>query len=233
MRISTLTIALLVVASLALLLAVNRQWVAVPDDWNPWATLDVHANPNLLTRYKLSRLGARSQLCREVLATAAMEFEPLTDRATGERCGFFNAVRIDRTTSAVNAPFSLSCPAAVSLALWEYHVLQPAAQAYFDAPVTMLEHFGSYACRGIDGREDGRRSQLATADALDIAGFVIGGSRRLRVLGEWPGDDEEARFLRDVRSGACRFFDAVLSPDYNEAHRDHLHLDRGRFLICR
>jgi hypothetical protein len=226
-------VAVLLLASLAFGLAVTRHWIAVPDDWNPWAALDIRAEPNLLTRYKLSRLTANPQACRAVLATATMQFEPLTDRVTGEHCGFFNAVRIDRTTSAINAPFSLSCPAAVSLALWEYHVLQPAAQARFDAPVTRLEHFGSYACRNIDGREDARRSQHATAEALDVAGFVIGGSRRIRVLGDWEGDDEDARFLRDVRGGACRFFDGVLSPDYNDSHHDHLHLDRGRFRICR
>jgi hypothetical protein len=226
-------IALLLAASLTFALAVNRRWITVSDDWNPWATLDIHAEPNLLTRYKLARLTGQPQTCREVLAAATMRFEPLTDRVTGEQCGFSNAVRIEGTTSAVSGPFSLTCSAAVSLALWEHHVLQPAARAHFDAPVTVLEHFGSYACRNISGREDGRRSQHATADALDVAGFVIGGSRRVRVLGDWKGDDQEARFLRDVRRGACRFFDGVLSPDYNRAHHDHLHLDRGRFRICR
>jgi hypothetical protein len=165
LKLLTVTIALLLIAVLAFGLAVNRQWIAVPDDWNPWAALDIHAEPNLLTRYKLSRLDAQPQTCLAVLATATIRFSPLTDRITGEQCGFLNAVRIDRTTSAVNAPFSLSCPAAVSLALWEYHVLQPAAQAHFDAPVTLLEHFGSYACRNIDGRRDARRSQHATAEA--------------------------------------------------------------------
>lgn len=33
--------------------------------------------------------------------------------------------------------------------------------------------------------------------------------------------------LREVHRGACRVFDGVLGPAYNEAHRDHLHLDRG------
>src|SRR6187397_431036 len=97
-------VAVLLVASLAFGLAVTRHWIAVPDDWNPWAALDIRAEPNLLTRYKLSRLTANPQACRAVLATATMQFEPLTDRVTGEHCGFFNAVRIDRTTSAINAP---------------------------------------------------------------------------------------------------------------------------------
>ena len=41
------------------------------------------------------------------------------------------------------------------------------------------------------------------------------------------------RILRRVRDGACGWFRAVLSPDYNAAHRDHLHLDYGRWSTCR
>ena len=37
----------------------------------------------------------------------------------------------------------------------------------------------------------------------------------------------------DVRAGACRFFDVVLSPEFNELHRDHFHFDMGRFRACR
>jgi hypothetical protein len=39
--------------------------------------------------------------------------------------------------------------------------------------------------------------------------------------------------LRALRAGACRFFDVVLSPDFNEAHRDHFHFEMGRFRACR
>ncbi len=39
--------------------------------------------------------------------------------------------------------------------------------------------------------------------------------------------------LRDARRGACRFFDGVLGPDYNAAHRDHFHLETGGFGMCR
>jgi len=77
------------------------------------------------------------------------------------------------------------------------------------------------------------RSRHATAEAFDVAGFVLADGRRIRVLGDWSADTSSAKFLRDVRDGACRFFDGVLSPDYNAAHRDHLHLDRGRYRYCR
>lgn len=162
-----------------------------------------------------------------------MEFERLSDRETAPGCSFHDAVRIDGTTARVGEPFTLTCRAAVSLALWERHVVQQAALARFGSAVAQLEHFGSYACRNIYNRPNATRSRHATAEALDVAGFVLADGRRIRVLGGWSGDAEESAFLHDVRDGACRFFDGVLSADYNAAHRDHLHLDRGSFRMCR
>lgn len=43
----------------------------------------------------------------------------------------------------------------------------------------------------------------------------------------------KARSLRAARDGACRFFDGVLSPDYNIAHADPLHLEWHRARVCR
>ena len=134
---------------------------------------------------------------------------------------------------SVGAPFALSCQAAVSLALWEKHTLQPAALAHFGAQVARIEHYGSYACRNVYGSATGRRSRHATADALDVAGFVLANGRRIRVQRDWPKENQPARFLREVHRGACRFFDGVLSPDHNAAHADHLHLDRGPGRYCR
>lgn len=94
-------------------------------------------------------------------------------------------------------------------------------------------NFGSYACRNVYDREAAPRSRHATADALDVAAFVLGDGRRIHVLGAWNAGDAQGRFLRDVRDAACRYFDAVLGPDYNAAHRNHLHLDRGPYRVCR
>ncbi len=225
-----LTVAL---AAALLALALTRGWLAIPAEWAPWARLDLAAEPNFLTRYKLGRLSDDSELCARVLAEAALTYRPLPDEATGPECGLFDAVTIERTASEVDAPFSLTCRAAVSLALWEKHSVAPAAEAHFAAPVQRIEHFGSYACRNVYGRPNATRSRHATAEAFDVAGFVLTDNTRIRVLGDWSEDSPAARFLHDVRDGACRFFDGVLSPDYNAAHRDHLHLDRGRYRYCR
>lgn len=248
---------------LLLLLLVSLTWawqrgrIVVPDDWNPWAALDVQAAPNLLTAFKLRRASSNPEACRTALARAGFQATALPDSITGPGCGFDNAFRIERTSLRVGEPFALSCRASLSLAMWERHVLQQAAEEHLGSTVVRLEHLGSYACRNVYGQDGRRRSQHATADALDIAGFVLADGRRIRLLAHWPypddsgdeGDDARpapaaeakpvsealarARFLRALRGGACRYFDAVLGPDYNRAHADHFHFDRGPARICR
>lgn len=233
MRLFLIFILLLVLSIGGAIYGIRTGAIAVRPEWNPWAVLDIEAPPNFLTHYKLSRLSKDSSLCQQVLATANMTYEQVADRMTGPACGFFNAVRISRTSSRVSAPFSLSCRAAVSLAMWEHHVLTPTAHRYFGQPVATIEHFGSYSCRNVYGRANATRSQHATAEALDVAGFVLEDGERIRVLKDWPEPGERAAFLREVRTGACQFFDGVLSPDYNDAHRDHFHFDRGPYRVCR
>lgn len=127
----------------------------------------------------------------------------------------------------------MTCRLAAGYVLWERRVLRPAARELLAADVAAVEHYGAYACRRIYGGVDGRVSQHATADALDVAAVRLRDGRRISIARDWPGEDAEARFLRRIRDGACGPFRAVLSPDYNVAHRDHLHLDQGAYRVCR
>lgn len=213
--------------------ALHSGRLAVPPHWNPWAPLAMAEPPNWLTRYKLDRTAADPELCNAALVTSSLEHTALPDNDTGDGCGWQNAVRVNDARFA--PAFTLSCGAALSLALWERHALQPAAQAHFGQPVTRVEHFGSYACRNVRGAggESERRSQHASANAFDVAVLRLGNGRRISVLNDSSGGAPEASFLREARDGACRFFKGTLSPDYNTAHRDHFHLDRGPYRICR
>ncbi|RYF38273.1 MAG: extensin family protein, partial [Comamonadaceae bacterium] len=184
----------------------------LPDRLNPWAVLRIEEEPHWLTGHKLDRLSREPAQCLAVLETAAMGWQTVPDRSTGEDCGLRNAVRIERTRWAVGPAFTLACPAAVSLALWERHVVAPAAQNHLGSAPARLEHFGSYACRNVNHAAQGRRSEHATANALDIAGFVLADGRRIGVLRDWSRPGPEADFLRKVHAGACRFFDGVLGP---------------------
>ena len=142
-------------------------------------------------------------------------------------------MRVTQSGVAFNGGFVASCPLAAAWALFEAHALRPAARAHLGQPVARVIHFGTYACRNINHRPFGRRSRHATADAIDVSGFVLRDGREISLARDWNGGSREARFLRAVRDGACRFFDAVLSPDYNAQHRDHFHFDLGGFRACR
>ena len=104
---------------------------------------------------------------------------------------------------------------------------RPAAQRHLGARVVAIEHFGSYNCRRMYGRDAGSWSEHATADAIDIAAFRLSDGRRVSVVNDWNGAPADRAFLREVRDGACGLFATVLSPDYNAAHRDHFHLDQA------
>jgi hypothetical protein len=224
---------LLLAGILGLAVALGTGRLAVPDRWNPWAPLAVADEPNLLTGYKLGRLAADPPACRAVLASSGMRYAAEPDRRVDGDCGWRDAVRISATPTPVSQPFVLACPAAVALVLWERHSVQPLARRLLGAPVTRIDHLGSFACRNIGGEAGGRRSEHAQANALDLAGFVLANGRTVRVARDWHGDDAPGRFVREVHAGACRFWNVVLGPDYNAAHRDHLHLDRGGFRACR
>jgi len=217
----------------ALALGVWRGWLPVPNQWNPWAPLDVRATPNLLTRFKLGRLQDDPALCDQVLQTSGLRVSHQADSSADAACPLRDVLRVQGAQVTLSSSFLASCPLAVAFALFERHSLQPAAQAVFGQAVARVDHLGSFACRNVYNRADGRLSQHASANALDIAGFRLADGRRISVLKDWPGEGDSARFLRQVRDSACDDFNVVLSPDYNAAHRNHFHLDMGRGWVCR
>jgi hypothetical protein len=223
----------LLLACAGAVLAVWRGWVEVPPRWNPWAPLDVREAPNLLTSYKLSRLQNDPALCDQALRTSSLRFSHQADSDPGAKCPLTHTLRIQGGDVALSSSFLASCPLAVAYALFDIHALQPAAQQVFGSKVTRVDHLGSFACRNVYNRTEGRLSQHAAANALDIAGFRLADGRRISVLKDWKGYADDERFLRLVRDGACKQFNTVLSPDYNAAHRNHFHLDMGRWRVCR
>ncbi|MGN4047434.1 extensin-like domain-containing protein [Pseudomonas sp. SM4] len=212
--------------------SVWRGWLEVPPQWNPWAPLDVKAAPNWLTGYKLMRLRSDPQLCAQALSSSDLRVTRQSD-SPDAKCPLIGALRVQGGEVALSSSFLASCPLAVAYAMFEHHTLQPAAQAVYGENVVRLDHLGSFACRNIYNRESGALSRHASADALDIAGFRLADGRSISVLKDWPKQNQHAQFLRQVRDGACEAFSVVLSPDYNAAHRNHFHVDVGRWSVCR
>ena len=201
-----------------------------PEDL-PWTELDLTRPVGAFTGRKLAALGGESETCRTLLRRAGIRFVALPPSGS-RQCGYGDAVRFSAGGALGMgyrpAGLGTSCQVAAALALWEWHVVQPAALRRFGTKVAAVEHYGSYSCRRIYGRTEGAWSEHASANAVDIAAFRLADGRRISLIGDWKGGGGRALFLRDVRDGACRLFATTLSPDYNAAHRDHLHLDQAK-----
>lgn len=223
----------LVLLLLGLALA-GRAWLQDNPGHNPWAPLDLRDAPGWATASKLAALRENPALCRQVLTRSAVSFSTLDPTGDGP-CRREDRIVLGAFPLAPDRP-PTSCAVAAALSFWLRQGIQPAARRILGREVARIEHLGSYSCRRLYGGEDGPWSEHATGNAIDIAAFILADGQRVSVLKDWPGDSEEALFLRSARDSACGSFGTVLSPDYNAAHADHLHLDQqGRSFggVCR
>lgn len=214
----------------AVLVAGAWRWLDDHPEHAPWAPLRIEHPTGWATRMKLARLRDDPAECRAFLVRSEIAFTALPPLGTGE------CRRADRTLAASDRAtgFDLhprqadaTCAVNAGLALWLRHGVQPAAEAVLGSRVVRIEHLGTANCRRIGGDETGSWSEHATGNAIDVAAFVLADGRRISVLRDWSKPGDEAAFLRVVRDRACAVFGTVLSPDYNAAHRDHLHLDQA------
>lgn len=206
----------------------------LPDAWNPTKPLRVSDPVTPLTTWKLNRTAADGAQCQATLAGHA-SLTALADRNDSAQCHIRDRVSLQSVGQASLAPLDTRCAIALRMAMWERHSLQPAAATWIGAPVTGIDHIGSYACRALRTAQGpaARMSTHATADAIDIAGFRFANGQRVRLLGGWNGTNAEAGFLRAVRDGSCKWFSVTLSPDYNRLHADHFHLQSTGWGLCR
>ena len=215
-------------------IALNRQHFG-------WTSLDLDDPVGRATAAKLAALRRAPARCAALLADVghADRFAPPVRHSAS--CGYADGMRLlpeDGPSIRFDpaAPVT-SCAMAASLLLWERDFVRAAAERHFGQRVTAIHHFGSYSCRRLYGRAEGPFSEHATANAFDVAGFTLAGGETVSVLRDWPSGGPRAAFLREVRDGACRLFATTLSPDYNAAHVNHLHLDQarrgGNWRMCR
>lgn len=206
-------------------------WVRRHPEDVPWTRLDLTRPVGMFTGRKLAGLAEDPAQCRALMEAAGIRYRSLPTRTAGPNCTLRDGVRFAaggaRTIDFRPDVPGTTCPVAAALALWEWHVVQPAAQRHFGAPVIAIDHLGSYNCRRINNSEGGAWSEHATANAIDIAGFRLADGRQVSVLRDWERGGAPSAFLEEVRDGACDLFATVLSPDFNAAHRDHLHFDQS------
>ena len=172
--------------------------------------------------------GAAEAQCLNDLGRAGARFDALPDQYLGEGCSTLNTVQMhalqgDNGALGVGNLGPVTCPVSTAFAAWARFGVDRAARQIFGSPLASIQTMGSYSCRNVAGTN--RRSGHASASAIDIGGFVLADGRRIDVEEGWNGSEREREFLRTVQRSACRRFATVLGPDYNNAHRDHLHVE--------
>ncbi len=209
----------------------QAQVLRVSDLW----PLDLSRPGGWLVEWQLAEVGRDPRLCLPLLSRTELGASGIPNRDNGGGCGWTNAVRMTAAGGARLSAGAVTCGMAAALALWIAHEVQPAASAHLGAKVVSVDQLGTYACRNIrgDAGTESERSEHATANAIDIRGFVLSDGRRISIKEHWPGDTPEGRFLRAAQQGSCRYFRVSLGPAYNAVHADHFHLDRGSYRYCR
>lgn len=207
----------------------------VPQRYSPFSPISLERPPGFFLDAKLSALRFDPALCQSVLKEPHIDAVAIADNPFKNGCGWENAVRFNQTGGAKLGAEKLTCEMAAALTLWVEHEVQPLAQEAFGKRVTTIGDMGTYDCRNIVGNSiwKGVRSQHASANALDISGFTLEDGRQISVLKDWKGSGPEARFLKEAHRRACHYFRVALGPEFNEAHKNHFHFDRGPMWTCK
>jgi hypothetical protein len=192
-----------------------------------------------------SDVAAARALCAKLLARRKIVWQPQPPLGRKGGCGTAQPILvIEVAGAAIDPPAVFNCPMAAAVHDWMTEVVQPAARKHAGRRVTRVVNASSYACRRRNNGRRGKMSEHAFANAFDVSNFEFGKSRVASVRGHWSGFAQalglsgRGNFLRTVRKGACGYFNTILGPGSDAAHKDHMHLDLmrlrpGRFKMCR
>ena len=175
-----------------------------------------------------------TQACFADLSREEVRYSPLPDRNFGGGCTVIGAVQLIDIGVPVSGLKAMRCGLAEEFIGWTRNAVAPAAFQILGSRLIKIETMGTYACRNTVGTATLRLSGHALANAVDVSAFILADGRRVSIEQGWrSGDGTVRRFLDLIHSSACKRFGTVLSPNYNAAHHDHLHLEDDRKNFCR
>jgi len=175
-----------------------------------------------------------TQQCYADLSREEVRYSPLPDRDYGGGCTVIGAVQLIDIGVPVTGLKAMRCGLAEEFIGWTRNAVAPAAFQILGSRLVKVETFGTYACRNTIGTATERLSGHALANAVDVSAFVLADGRRVSIEGDWRSDNDDVRrFLEVIHTSACKRFGTVLSPDYNAAHHNHLHLEDDHKSFCR
>jgi len=133
-------------------------------------------------------------------------------------------VRYRYFSEAQQSPMLMSCALARAT-----HALSVVLQEY---DIDEVVHMGTYNCRTFRGSDIVQLSEHGKGTALDLHAFVQDGGTTFNVEDHWEEDYESpmtnaGRFFWGIvyEMWDQRIFNIILTPNFNAAHYNHLHVD--------
>ena len=184
---------------------------------------------------------AALQACLGALKEIGAEFkqlEPIRDAEQG--CGIEAPLELSVVLPGIKLEPSgtMRCETALALSRWTKEMMLPAAAlALPEKKVTAIANASTYICRNRNSAENGKISEHAKGNAVDISTIAFDKGEPLVMKPRVEDGTPEGAFQRTITAAACLFFRTVLSPGSDATHQDHLHLDvlerKGSYLYCR
>jgi hypothetical protein len=164
--------------------------------------------------------------CQMRLRPEFAQFEAQPPIAGPGACGGADVVRLDavvlpdRTRVTVMPPATLRCEMAEMVVHWVRDSVAPAVEE-LGSPLSAIDNFASYECRGRNRVEGAKLSEHGRANALDVRSFRLGDGRVVALT-----DANIAKEWRErLRKSTCARFTTVLGPGSDGFHETHIHLD--------
>jgi hypothetical protein len=187
--------------------------------------------------------------CAERLERAGVSFVPATLRLRKQKtparqgrtevvaCGAEQVVVYLGGPAKIkyNGAPTLTCRLALALGRFE-ELAQAQALRHLGQRIRSFRHLGTYSCRKMVRFDF--VSEHSYGNAIDIAEMVLDSGQRISVLQHFgnvgePPETREAEFLRSLARRAFdeRLFSTVLTPYWDNLHKDHFHVDLARYRV--
>lgn len=184
---------------------------------------------------------AALQACLAALKEIGAEFKPLEPIHDEEQgCGIEAPIELSVVLPGIKLEpaGTMRCETALALSRWTKDMMVPAAAlAAPDRKVKAIANASTYICRNRNSVENGKISEHAKGNAVDISTIAFDKGEPLVMKPRGEDGTAEGAFQRTITAAACLFFRTVLSPGSDATHQDHLHLDvlerKGGYLYCR